>query len=94
MKDMNMIEVVSRLRSSLVPQGSEPYVCLRPMHSSGMWYHADFIEQLLKEAATLPMMMAVTGEGPTPMQKLALALLCDSAYITDDLARPRKTNGL
>ena len=73
------LTVIEQLRNSLRPQGTAPLVILRPM-GIGLELHADFVTKCIDELERIPM-LAVLGEEPSNLEKLAYMLLCDSAYI-------------
>ena len=75
-----MNDIIERLRARLVPQGTAPVVLLRPMHSSGIEMHADFVTKCIDELERMPIRAAL-GEMPSNLEKLAYQLLLDSAYI-------------
>ena len=79
-KDMTLIE---KLRNNLSPKGTEPIVVLRPLASSGIAMHADFVTKCIDELERMPIRAAL-GEPPTCLEQLAYQLLLDSAYIVLD----------
>lgn len=77
MKDQDIIQ---RLRANLQPKGTAPIVLLRPIHSSGIEMHVDFVQKCIDELERMPNRVAM-GDMPTNLEKLAYQLLLDSAYI-------------
>ena len=77
MKDQDIIQ---RLRANLQPKGTAPIVLLRPLHSSGIEMHVDFVTKCIDELEQIPNRVAL-GEMPSNLEKLAYQLLLDSAYI-------------
>jgi hypothetical protein len=77
MKDQDIIQ---RLRANLQPKGTAPFVLLRPIHSSGMEMHVDFVQKCIDELERIRL-LAMVGEEPSNLEKLAYQLLLDSAYI-------------
>ena len=83
-QDMTLIE---RLRNNLQPKGTAPIVLLRPMHSSGIEMHSDFVTKCIDELERIEIRVA-TGDTISNLEKLAFQLLLDSAYI--DLKHERE----
>jgi hypothetical protein len=78
--DMNEnMTIIEQLRNHLQPRGTAPIVILRP-RGVGLEMHADFVSKCIDELERMPM-LAVLGENPSNLEKLAYMLLCDSAYI-------------
>ena len=77
---MNDNEIIQRLRANLQPKGTAPIVLLRPLHSSGIEMHVDFVQKCINELERIPNRVAL-GDMPTNLEKLAYQLLLDSAYI-------------
>ena len=77
---MNDNEIIRRLRANLQPKGTAPIVLLRPLHSSGIEMHVDFVQKCIDELERIPNRVAL-GDMPTNLEKLAYQLLLDSAYI-------------
>ena len=75
-KDMTIIE---RLRNNLQPQGTAPIVILRS-RGIGIELHADFVTKCINELEQIEL-LAMVGEEPSNLERLAFMLLCDSAYI-------------
>lgn len=75
-EDMTIIE---RLRNNLQPKGTAPIVILRPM-GIGIELHADFVTKCIDELEKIEL-LAMVGEEPSNLERLAFMLLCDSAYI-------------
>jgi len=78
--DMNKnMTIIEQLRNSLQPRGTAPIVILRPM-GVGIELHADFVTKCIDELERMPL-LAILGEEPSNLERLAYMLLCDSAYI-------------
>lgn len=77
---MEYQEIIQRLRDNLQPKGTAPVVLLRPIHSSGIEMHVDFVQACIDELEQMRYRI-VMGDGPTNLEKLAYQLLLDSAYI-------------
>ena len=78
--DMNKnMTIIEQLRNSLRPKGTAPIVILRPM-GVGIELHADFVTKCIDELERMPL-LAILGEEPSNLERLAYMLLCDSAYI-------------
>lgn len=75
-----MDDIIQRLRNNLQPIGTVPVVMLKPIHSSGIEMHVDFVKACIDELEKMPLRAAV-GDGPSNLEKLAYQLLLDSAYI-------------
>lgn len=84
MKRYEDMTIIEQLRNSLQPKGTAPIVILRPM-GIGIELHVDFVTKCIDELERMPM-LAVLGEEPSNLERLAYMLLCDSAYI-----EPKKT---
>jgi len=84
-EDMTLIE---RLRANLKPKGTADIVCLRPIDSCGIWMHADFVSKCIDELERIEL-LAIVGEAPSNLEKLAYQLLLDSAYIDLKAERQR-----
>lgn len=79
------MNIVSRLRAELKPQGTAPVVQLQ-LANCGM-FHYDFVTKCIDEIEQMNIRIAL-GNFPTELEKLAIHLLMDSAYI--DLEHERK----
>lgn len=77
---MNDNEIIQRLRANLQPKGTAPIVLLRPLHSSGIEMHVDFVQKCIDELERIPV-RAWMGDKISNLEKLAYQLLLDSAYI-------------
>lgn len=77
---MNDSDIIRRMRANLQPKGTAPIVLLRPLHSSGIEMHVDFVQKCIDELERIPNRVAL-GDMPTNLEKLAYQLLLDSAYI-------------
>ena len=77
---MNDSDIIRRMRANLQPKGTAPIVLLRPLHSSGIEMHVDFVQKCIDELERIPSRVAL-GDMPTNLEKLAYQLLLDSAYI-------------
>ena len=77
---MNDNEIIRRLRANLQPKGTAPIVLLRPLHSSGIEMHVDFVQKCIDELERIPV-RAWMGDKISNLEKLAYQLLLDSAYI-------------
>jgi hypothetical protein len=75
---MEEISLTKIMRCKLVPQGTLPAVKLH-LNNYGYVNH-DFILRCLDEIDKLPMKQAL-GEPPSELERLAIMLLMDSAYI-------------
>ena len=71
--------IIERLRNNLQPQGTAPIVILRS-RGIGIELHADFVTKCINELEKIEL-LAMVGEEPSNLEKLAFMLLCDSAYI-------------
>ena len=71
--------IIERLRNNLQPQGTAPIVILRS-RGIGIELHADFVTKCINELEQIEL-LAMVGEEPSNLEKLAFMLLCDSAYI-------------
>lgn len=76
-KDMTLIE---KLRNNLQPQGTAPVVILRTHSSVGMVLDADFVTKCINELERMEL-LAIVGQEPSNLERLAFMLLCDAAYI-------------
>lgn len=79
------MSIVSRLRAALQPQGTAPIVQL-DLNGCGL-FNLDFITKCIDEIERMDIRIAL-GDKPTELEKLAIQLLLDSAYI--DLEHERK----
>lgn len=70
-------DVLHKLRTNLQPKGSAQIVGLRSA-AAGIWLPFHWIQKALTELETIPM-RTILGEPPTPLEKVAFMLLCDSA---------------
>lgn len=75
---MSGIDFINIMERTLVPQGTLPLVRLFLKDSS--YFSEEFIKSCIQEIERLPMNMAL-GEKITPLQKLGMYVLLDSAYI-------------
>lgn len=73
-------DIIQQLRNNLQPKGTTPVVLLRPMHSTGIEMHVDFVQTCIDELEQIPIRVAL-GEMPSNLEKLAYQLLLDSACI-------------
>ena len=73
------IDVLTKMKQELVPQGSAPLV--RLFLNPATYFDATFVAACISELAKLEM-SAVLGCPPSPLQRLAAHVLIDSAYIT------------
>jgi hypothetical protein len=80
-QDMTLIE---QLRNNLQPQGTADIVLLKPRHSSGIELSADFVNKCITELERIPL-LASLGQPPSNLERLAYMLLCDSAYIEQNV---------
>ena len=71
--------IIERLRNNLQPQGTAPIVILRS-RGIGIELHADFVTKCINELEQIEL-LAMVGEEPSNLERLAFMLLCDSAYI-------------
>ena len=78
-QSINM-SLIKKLRNNLKPRGIAPIVMLNINSLGGMEVHSEFVSKCIDELERIPL-MAELGELPSPLQKLAFMLLCDSAYI-------------
>jgi hypothetical protein len=76
-KKFEDMTVTDRMRHYLQPRGTAPVVGL---HLNNRFFHVDFINKCIDELEKMPMKVAL-GDQPSNLEKLAYALLCDSAYI-------------
>lgn len=84
-----MNNIIERLRNALQPKGTAPIVLLRPMNSCGIEMHADFVSKCIDELERIEL-LAMVGEQPSNLEKLAYQLLLDSAYIDPKHERERE----
>ncbi len=80
MSKLTAMEQLDQIKRCLVPKGTVDLVGLR-LHSA-CYVNSDFIKELIDELEKLPMMVAM-GEQVSPMQRLAIMVLKDSAWIED-----------
>ena len=80
MSELTAEEKVETMRRHLVPKGSLPLVGLRLQ--SACYVQQELIVGALDELEKLPMMVAL-GHEVSPLQRLAIMLLKDSAWIKD-----------
>lgn len=66
------------MRQTLVPQGTAPLVGLRLRDAT--YVDKDFVTAALNELERLPVMIAM-GEEVSPLQKIAIMVLQDSAWL-------------
>lgn len=71
------MNTIARLRETLVPGGTLPVVHIQ-MNDPFVDY--SFIQSCIDELEKIPARAAV-GDKPSNLEKLAYALLCDSAFI-------------
>lgn len=76
-KRFSEMTLIEKLRNNLQPRGSLPVVGL---HLDEQFFDARFIEECIKELETM-VIRAEFGFAPTNLEKLAYALLLDSANI-------------
>lgn len=79
--------LVERLRNELQPKGTAPIVILRTL-GVGIEMHADFVSKCIDELERIEL-LAIVGEQPSNLEKLAFQLLLDSAYIDLKAERER-----
>ena len=79
MKRYEDMTVIEQLRNSLQPQGTAPVVILRS-RGIGIELHADFVTKCIDELEKIEA-LAIVGEVPSNLERLAFMLLCDSAHI-------------
>lgn len=84
-QDMTLIE---RLRNELQPKGTAPIVGLHT-NRSGIWMHKEFVDKCIDELEQIEL-LALLGEQPSNLEKLAFQLLLDSAYIDLEHERERE----
>ena len=77
------LTIIERLRNELVPRGTLPVV---PLHLTNRFFNKEFIDQCINEVERIETYRAALGDKPNCLERLALILLCDSAYI-DTVAR-------
>lgn len=71
------MDTITRLRQTLVPGGTLPIVHIQ---MNDPFFNYDFIRSCIDELEKIPARAAV-GDQPSNLEKLAYALLCDSAFI-------------
>lgn len=71
-------DIIETMRKTLVPGGTSPIVRLSLKNSS--YFDAEFIRSCIDELERIPVMVAM-GERVSPLQKLALCVLKDSAGV-------------
>jgi len=80
-----MANDIQQMESMLKPQGTEPVVRLFLKGSS--YFDEQFVNDCIKEIKRFPIKLAL-GEKLSPLQKLGMMVLADSAYIDiNDLER-------
>lgn len=79
--------LIKRLRNELQPKGTAPFVILRTL-GVGIEMHADFVSKCIDELERIEL-LAIVGERPSNLEKLAFQLLLDSAYIDFKAERER-----
>lgn len=79
--------LIKRLRNELQPKGTAPFVILRTL-GVGIEMHADFVSKCIDELERIEL-LAIVGEQPSNLEKLAFQLLLDSAYIDLKAERER-----
>ena len=72
-----MTQTIQTLRAVLQPLGTADIVELQMFNR---FFHKKFVDECIDELEKLPTRAAL-GEPPTALERLAYALLCDSAYI-------------
>jgi hypothetical protein len=79
-------QLLAALRNSLQPKGTAPIVCL---HLQGARFmNADFISKCLNELETA----MVLGNTLNSMERLALEVMLDSAYLDTTTFSPIRTD--
>lgn len=73
-----MANDIQQMECMLKPQGSKPVVRLFLKGSS--YFDEKFVNACIKELKRLPIITAM-GENISPLQKLGMIVLADSAYI-------------
>ena len=71
--------IIEQLRNNLQPKGTAPIVILRTL-GIGIELHADFVTKCINELEQIEL-LAMVGEEPSNLERLAFMLLCDGAYI-------------
>ena len=71
-------DVINRMRNTLQPKGSLPVVGLR---LNNRFFNYYFVMECVNELESV-IKRDMVGVPPTPLEKLAYILLCDSANIT------------
>ena len=79
---MNDINIIQTLRANLQPKGTAPIVRLQ---LTKQYFNAEFVDQCISELENM-YVRSTLGDPPSNLERLAYALLCDSAYI--DPGRP------
>ena len=72
------LTLVERLRNELRQRGTLPVV---PLHLTNRFFNKEFIDQCINEVERIETIRAALGDTPNALERLALILLCDSAYI-------------
>lgn len=72
------LTIVERLRNELRPRGSLQVV---PLHLTNRFFNKEFVDQCIDEVERIETIRAALGDTPSALERLALILLCDSAYI-------------
>lgn len=71
------VDLIEQVRSSLLEPGRK---VIRLNMNINPYFEPKFVQKCIEEAERLPLLAAM-GEHPTPLQKLAIYLLFDSAHI-------------
>jgi len=80
-KKMSDQEIIKNLREALVPKGTAPVVRLFLNDMGGNYFNEDFVQQCINDFET-KIFLASTGLYEiTALEKLAIHVLLDSAYI-------------
>ena len=82
----NELTLVGRLRATLRPRGTSPVVGLSLEHRM---FSETFINQCIDELERIGTIRAALGDTPNCLERLAFALLCDSAGIPTENQKQR-----
>jgi hypothetical protein len=75
------MDIIKTLRERLVPLGTKPLVRLHL--KSATFVNTELIDDAINELERLPLELMLEGGEPTALQKIAIMVLKDSAYLED-----------
>lgn len=81
-EERTIYDVINELKSALVPQGTLPVV--RLFLNSSSYFNKPYIDECIQDLEKAIFNISL-GEPLTALQKLAINVLLDSAYIERDL---------